>query len=188
MHPPLAAERQGVRRTIVRQIRTAGVSSFLRQVRPVVALVALLTSVHINVLSQAAPPGRQLVGTWTLLSLDRRDGAGTSIPIANPRGVLVHDAAGHAIQIMTRGGRAACVQLQRTRLRWRRSRHLERIQDSGGSYSLDENRSTVTYRPKGDLNPGRVGGQEVASIELTGNRLGMSIHRDAASETVRAVW
>jgi hypothetical protein len=44
-------------------------------------------------------PGRQLVGTWTLVSAER---LGTEPSrVANPRGLLVLDAAGHALEIVT---------------------------------------------------------------------------------------
>ena len=55
----------------------------------------------------APPAATTVVGTWTLVSVDQNIGASETTRVPNPRGLLVYDAAGHALEIVTRAGRAA---------------------------------------------------------------------------------
>src|SRR5262245_48837804 len=57
-------------------------------------------------------PGRELVGTWTLVSSERLGTEPSRVP--NPRGLLVFDSAGHALEIVTRSGRTTFVANQAT--------------------------------------------------------------------------
>jgi hypothetical protein len=158
----------------------------LRTIVNSVAVAVLLQALQAEAVSQAVPLGRRLVGTWTLSSLERRDAAGNLDPVANPRGVLIHDAAGHAIQIMTRGGRPAYASDNPTPSEAQQA--FGTYSGFWGTYSTDEKSSTVTYRPDGDVNPGRVGGQETDAIELAGDRIIITIQRDATGGTYRATW
>src|ERR1700731_1074941 len=46
-----------------------------------------------------------LIGTWSLISAERLGGASGPATIPSPRGMLVLDAAGHALEVITRGNR-----------------------------------------------------------------------------------
>jgi hypothetical protein len=60
--------------------------------------------------SQAPAAGtRALVGTWRLVSLDRAEGNQPLASVPNPIGILIQDARGNVIEIVTRAGRAASI-------------------------------------------------------------------------------
>ena len=55
----------------------------------------------------ASSAPRAVVGTWRLVSLERADGNQPLAPVPNPIGILIQDAKGNVIEIVTRAGRAA---------------------------------------------------------------------------------
>jgi hypothetical protein len=58
--------------------------------------------------ARQVPPGvpRALAGTWRLVSLERADGNQSLAAVPNPIGILIQDAKGNAVEIVTRS--AAC--------------------------------------------------------------------------------
>ncbi len=115
----------------------------------------------------AAPAG--LVGTWTLSSVDQHVGnAAEATRIANPRGLLVYDAAGHALEIVTHAGRAPYAANQPTPA----EAHVTFDNYAGfwGGYRVDERAGQIVYRPEGAVNPNIMGQELPRSYELKGDQ------------------
>src|SRR5262245_9310047 len=94
----------------------------------------------------AAPTG--LIGTWTLLSTEQHVESGsTPTRVTNPRGLLIYDSAGHALEIVTHAGRAPYAANQATPA----EAHVTFDNYSGfwGGYQLDERAGQIVYRPEG---------------------------------------
>lgn len=129
--------------------------------------VLLLASTAYSQQAGAAPPSHPLVGTWSLASMESGATAQSLTPVPNPIGILIQDAKGNFIEIVTRAGRPAPA-----------SRTPQVILDEFLSYSgfwgtsvADPSRASVIYRISGDLNPNRTGQQVVRSYERKGDRL-----------------
>ena len=82
--------------------------------RTLILFVAIaLPALGSDPLARQAPPvaaDPELLGSWTLESVEQRVGTAQSSRIANPRGLLVFDSAGHMLEVVTRasgGGRGA---------------------------------------------------------------------------------
>jgi hypothetical protein len=158
---------------------------------PVVALVAIVVSGLVISLAAQQPPTRatsSLVGTWTLVSDERLGAAGPS-RIPNPRGLLVFDAAGHALEVATRGGRPAYAAAQPTPA----EAHVAFDHYSGfwGGYRVNDQRTEITYRADGAVNPNLMGQDLVRSYAIAKDRLTITSMpgnaRDDGGER-RRVW
>jgi Lipocalin-like domain len=118
----------------------------------------------------AAPAAGGLVGTWTLASVDQHvANASETARVPNPRGLLVFDAAGHALEIVTRAGRAPYAANQPTPA----EAHVTFDNYAGfwGSYRVEERGGQITYRPEGAVNPNIMGQDLTRAYELKGDRL-----------------
>ena len=75
----------------------------------VLAFVLLLSGWPAAARQAPAAVPRALVGTWRLVSLERADGGQPLATVPNPIGILIQDARGNVIEIVTRAGRAASI-------------------------------------------------------------------------------
>jgi hypothetical protein len=153
-----------------------------------VGAAALLVVVgHPSTLAGQTAAGRQpLIGTWKLITFERGDSAQSLSAVANPRGILIQDAAGNVIEIVTRGGRTA-----RTSGPATAQDDLESFMNYNafwGTYTVDNGRPTVTYRINGDLNPNRIGQQSVRSYERNGIRLTVTESAPNGGPVRRLTW
>ncbi len=109
-----------------------------------------------------------LVGTWTLASVDQHIAtASETVRVANPRGLLVYDAAGHALEIVTHAGRAPYAAAQPTPA----EAHVTFDNYAGfwGGYRVEGGQ--IVYRPEGAVNPNIMGQDLTRGFELNGDRL-----------------
>jgi hypothetical protein len=125
----------------------------------------------------AATPA--LVGTWRLVSLERAEGSQALASVPNPIGILIQDARGNVIEIVTRAGRAASIDVVEQFMTY---------QAFWGTYSSDAGRSTITYRINGDLDPARTGQQVMRSYERKGDQLVLSQPASAIAPASRTTW
>jgi hypothetical protein len=116
----------------------------------------------------------QLIGTWSLVFAEYRyaDDEVKAIYGADPAGMLMYDAAGRvSIQIMRRdrphfakndrlGGTPAETKTA-----------FEGYLAYFGTYTIDEEKRTVTHHLEGALLPNWVGSNQTRFFELAGNRL-----------------
>lgn len=130
--------------------------------------------------SQApAAEARALVGTWRLVSFERAEGNQPLAAVPNPIGILIQDARGNVIEIVTRAGRAASIDVVEQFMTY---------QAFWGTYSSDAGRSMVTYRVLGDLDPGRTGRELVRSYERKGDQLVLTQSSSSIAPATRATW
>jgi hypothetical protein len=143
--------------------------------------VVFLLSASGAVSARQAPAAvpRGLVGTWRLVSHERADGSQPLAAVPNPIGILIQDAKGNVIEIVTRAGRAASIDLVEQFMTY---------QAFWGSYSADQRGSVATYRIRGDLDPGRTGRQMARAYELKGNRLVLTESSPANQPSRRTTW
>jgi len=107
---------------------------------------------------------KNVVGSWTLTSVERPEG-----PVANPRGLLVFDGAGHVCEITTRAERPRYRGAQATP-----DEALAAFMDYGGhwgAYRLDTDRAQIVYHPEGAVNPNLMARDLVRGFELAADRL-----------------
>jgi hypothetical protein len=118
--------------------------------------------------STAANNPLDLVGTWTL---ERTEvGAdGKRVPVPNPRGLLILDAAGYAFEVVTRANRQQ-PEGEQPRLT---AQQLTFAQYGGfwGRYKADAQKKTLTFQAEGAVSPNVMGSEFTRSFELTGDRL-----------------
>ena len=119
-----------------------------------------------------------LVGTWRLVSLERADASQPLATVPNPIGILIQDAKGNVIEIVTRAGRAASIDIVEQFLTY---------QAFWGSYS-SAGQPTITYRINGDLDPRRTGQQIVRSYERKGEQLVLTQEASAIAPASRSAW
>jgi hypothetical protein len=143
--------------------------------------VVLLLSGSGLVATRQAPADvpRSLVGTWRLVSHERAEGTQPLAIVPNPVGILIQDSRGNVIEIVTRAGRAASIDLVEQFMTY---------QAFWGSYSADPRASVVTYRIRGDLDPGRTGRQMIRAYELKGNQLVLTESSPANQPSRRTTW
>jgi hypothetical protein len=119
----------------------------------------------------------QLVGTWTLISIQNTAPNGTKQDVygANPKGILILDA----------GGRYAMVAAKRDRPKFTRGR-LEATAEEFkaatqgliaqfGTWSVNESDKTFVGRVEGALVPNIEGTDQKSSVSLTGDELKLII-------------
>ena len=130
--------------------------------------------------SQAPAAGaRALVGTWRLVSVERAEGNQPLASVPNPIGILIQDARGNVIEIVSRAGRAASIDVVEQFMTY---------QAFWGTYSSDAGRSTITYRINGDLDPGRTGQQMMRSYERKGDQLVLTQSSSPIAPASRTTW
>jgi hypothetical protein len=112
--------------------------------------------------------GRTLVGTWMLVSAEQMNGS-SETPVRNPRGLLVFDAAGHALEIVTRSGRQPYAANQPTPAEALAA--FSSYAGFWGSYRVDEPQRKITFRPEGAINPSLMGEDLTRSYERHDDRL-----------------
>lgn len=125
---------------------------------------------------------RPLVGTWNLMSLEQGDSAESLSRVQNPIGILIQDAGGNVIEIVTTKGRSIA-----------RTPEDQVQQFTGymafwGTFVVDAGRPAVTYTISGDVDPGRSGQPIVRSYERKGPELTLTEPASPGHPVSRMVW
>jgi hypothetical protein len=131
--------------------------------------------------------GSGLIGTWTLIAAERLDGASGSATIPGPRGMLVFDAEGHALEVVTRGNRPIYAAGQPTPAEAQAT--LASYGGFWGNYRTDQ-QGRIIYRPEGAVNPSVMGKDLVRSFETGDDRLTITAlpGAPAGERGMRWVW
>lgn len=127
----------------------------------------------------AAGGAAALVGTWRLVSVERAAATQALTPVPNPAGMLIQDAAGHVIEIVTQAGRPASLTP---------AEQLTTYQGSWGTFTVDAGRSTATYQIAGDLNPGRKDQRVVRTFARTDAQLVLTDLGADGQPVSRTTW
>jgi hypothetical protein len=131
---------------------------------------------------------RALVGTWIPVSIEPLTGGHALNPVANPRGLLVFDGAGHVLEIVTHGGRPAYAGLQPTPGEAQAA--FDGYGGFWGAYRLDPARKRIVFTPAGAVNPNAMGVEFSRSYVLGGDRLTVTSLPDepGLSRPTRWTW
>ncbi|OFW01216.1 MAG: hypothetical protein A3I61_08245 [Acidobacteria bacterium RIFCSPLOWO2_02_FULL_68_18] len=144
--------------------------------------IALLGAVGsgVTVTGQAGTAGTHpLVGTWRLVSLQRAAPAQPLAPVDNPVGILIHDATGHAIEVVTQAGRPASLNP---------AEQLQTYEASWGRYTVEASGATATYLIAGDLNPGRKDRRVLRTFQRRDTELVLVENGPDQRPAVRTTW
>ena len=135
-------------------------------VRKVLGVLVLVVLTAIGI--RADGPAR-LVGTWTLVTVERSgtDGAWISQPL--PRGALIFDGGGNVFELAETGRRVPYATNQPTAA----EAHSVYNSYSGfwGTYKADATTGRITYRPAGAISPNAMGQDVVRTFTQAGDRL-----------------
>jgi hypothetical protein len=142
----------------------------------VIIIVGVLGDV---VAAQGGGDRSPVIGTWNLVAMDRATGTQPLAPVPNPLGILIQDARGNVIEITTRAGRPASLNS---------AEQIGTYQVFWGTFTVDRNRSTATYRVSGSLDPGRAGQSIVRSFERNGTRLIVTESAPDGAPVSRTTW
>jgi hypothetical protein len=129
--------------------------------------------------SQGTGRAALLAGTWRLVTLERAVAGQALATVPNPAGILIQDAAGHAIEIVTQAGRPASLNP---------AEQLMTYQASWGTVTIDVARSTATYQTAGDLNPGRKDQRVVRTFTRTDTQLVLTESGSGNRPGYRTTW
>ena len=134
-------------------------------------VLVLVWAAHPSSLRQTSSPpaASALVSTWTLTIFEHGISGGAPARVANPRGLLVLDAAGHAFEFVTSaasqriaGGQVPVADAPAA---------FAGYGGFWGQYRVDAAQKTITYRPESGVHP-QIGGKEFTrSFVLDENRL-----------------
>jgi hypothetical protein len=161
----------------------------MKRVFAILFAIALLSSTT----GPAAQDGNRtasidLVSTWTLTSLEQGLSGGQPTRVANPRGLMIFDAAGHAFEFVTSlgtqrtpGGQTPVADAQSA---------FAGYGGFWGNYRIDAAQKKITYRPDGAVSPQMMGGREFSrSFAFEGDRVTVtSIDEPHAPGGTRWVW
>jgi hypothetical protein len=152
------------------------------------ALVLLWAAHPSSIQQPSTPPSASLlVSTWTLTTFEQGGSSGPPVRVANPRGLLILDAAGHAFEFVTSqatqriaGGQVPVAEAAAA---------FAAYGGFWGQYRADAARKTITYRAESGVHP-QIGGKEFSrSFELDENRLTItSTGEPYTTSGTRWVW
>jgi hypothetical protein len=154
-----------------------------------VAVSGLVVALALSVVEQrpkAQTAAHGLVGTWVLDEAQRTDVA-EATPLQAPRGLIIFDAAGHVIEIVSHGRRQIYVANQPTP-----EEALVTVNSYGGfwgTYKVDDKAGTLSYRVAAGVSPNAANEQLTRSYELTGNRLTIQSRAEPGAQgNLRTRW
>ena len=123
------------------------------------------------------PEANPFVGTWKLVSIERRHADGSLVPGVNPvggvdpTGIVMYDAAGHvSLQIMP-SGRAQTVNTLQPLTVEQAQAALFGCVMYYGTYTLDQAKRIMTIHFDGALSPSMIGTTGQRFYEINGNRM-----------------
>jgi hypothetical protein len=170
--------------------------------RLALALVSLVPLVQASQLPQSSPatgstlgPGagaeNPFVGTWRLVSIERRAADGSPIPGVNPvggvdpTGTVIYDAHGHvSLQIMP-SGRPGTLDILQPLTPDQAKAALFGYIAYFGTYTVDARQRVMRIHFDGSLNPSMVGTDGERYYEFNGNRM---TFRAGTTATTRLTW
>jgi hypothetical protein len=136
------------------------------------AFIAALFAIWVCLPSAQQPPAagvEDLVGTWTLVSIEQGVDSGQISRPGSPRGLLVFDRAGHVFELAMRSGRPPAARGQAAGPEPPTS--FATFGGFWGGYRVDPATKTITYRPEGGASPNLMGGQISRTFDVTRDRL-----------------
>jgi Lipocalin-like domain len=159
---------------------------------PIAALLGASLAFGIsNVPAQQKPLKDQLVGTWTLVSIDQTDKDGKKQEIfgANPRGIQVFAASGQWVQIITRSDVPKfAVNNRQKGTPDENTAAVRGATATFGTWTVDDASKTLTVRYVGSMFPNQVGTESKRTINVTGDELKVTNPATASGVISNTVW
>ena len=125
-----------------------------------------------------------LVSSWTLTGVERGVSGEKPERIANPRGLLIFDAVGHAFEFVTTASRQQPETPQSDPLGM-----FAAYSGFWGGYRADAEHKRITFKAQGAVSMTTMGREFSRSVQLDGNRLTMtSIDEPHTQGGVRWTW
>jgi hypothetical protein len=135
------------------------------------------------------PATRDLVGTWTLSSVERLATGSAPVALPLPRGLLVFDAAGHAYELARSGRNVINAANQATPAEAQAT--FSSFGGFWGSYKVEK--KSLIFRAEGSLNPNAMGPMAadlVRTFEFADDRLVITSGADSGDgrDNMRWTW
>ena len=132
--------------------------------------------------------GAPFVGTWKLVSVERRSQDGELLPSrsADGLGYLMYDPAGYMGVVIQRSGRQPYAGERRTPEEALAA--LTSYTSYFGTYTIDEAVGTVTHHLEASLNPSGAGSDYLRSYEFADRRLTLQPPTGPSGITARLSW
>jgi hypothetical protein len=131
--------------------------------------LALMSAVQPSSARQSTRAADALVSTWTLNTFEHSVGGAPPVRVANPRGLLVLDGAGHVFEFVTSvstqrmtGGQVPVADAPAA---------FAAYGGFWGRYRVDEAQKTITYRAEAGISPSINGKEFSRSFSLDDTRL-----------------
>ena len=132
----------------------------------------------------------QLVGTWTLVSWERKKGDGTKVERygTSPKGIAFFDAGGRYIITVMRSDRAKYA----SNALWRGTPEENKETADGtityfGAYSISEADSSIAIHVEGSSFPNWNGSDQKRSVAIAGDQLTLTV-RPPAGDVIDVTW
>lgn len=142
--------------------------------------------------ASAATANNRFVGTWKLVTIERRDAKGALLPpqppafgSPNPIGFIIYDPAGYMGVTIMQSGRQKYAGAQPTPEEARAA--LTSYTSYFGTYTINEAERVVTHHVQGSLNP-NMGTDQRRYFEFSGNRLTLKPPPGATGVQSRLTW
>jgi len=153
---------------------------------------ALIFGVFLLREEAVAQTAKDLVGTWTLVSLTvERDGKKTDFYGLNPRGQLIYDAGGHFSEILTRSDLLKFA--SNSRMAGTAEENKSIVQGSlaqFGTYSVSEADKIITRHIESCTFPSWNGMDRKSSFSISGDELSITglSGTSTGTETPQLIW
>ena len=126
----------------------------------------------------------QLVGTWTLVSYEITPLNGTKRQVANPKGILMFDAAGRYATFLVRGDRPKYRSAGAPTTEEIAATVRDYFAGNFGTWSVNDADKTLTRHYDGALNPNNAGTDVKATVSLSGDQLRLTTVSHGGSDTI----
>ena len=163
------------------------VLALLFAISAVVSGSAQQRNAHAALQGDISSGGRQLVGTWKLISRVVRSEDGTAVQDPGlgktPVGYLIYDSSGHMAAQLMRPDRHIAIDCGATSpAPSENSQSINGYDAYFGTYTIDETSHTVTHHLEGALAAADVGKNLVREFQVSGDRLTIIVRTNSPKE------
>jgi hypothetical protein len=131
----------------------------------------------------------QLIGAWTLVSIEQTDKEGRKQDIfgPNPRGIQVFDASGQWVQIITRSDVPKfAINNRQKGTPEENTAAVRGVTATFGTWTVDE--ASLTVRYVGSMFPNQIGSESKRTISVTADELRVNNPATASGVISNTVW
>jgi Lipocalin-like domain len=133
----------------------------------------------------------QVVGAWTLISIDQTDKEGKKQSLfgSNPKGIQMFDASGQWVQIITRSDIPKfAVNNRQQGTPAENTAAVQGTTATFGTWAVDDAKKTLTVRYTASMFPNQTGTESTRIFELAGDDLTVNNPSTASGVISKTVW